>query len=146
MSGTTIKYTPTTGYTGTDSFKYTATTSGGTSNPATASITVSPPLPPTAAGDTMALNSTFQMTQGYATGCISPLANDSSAYGYALTVTGISQPTWAANFSSVSSQNGNQVCYYSSDYATFTDQFTYTISDGHGGTATGTVTVNVTAQ
>jgi carbon monoxide dehydrogenase subunit G len=40
-SGTTITYTPTTGYTGSDSFAYTATNAVGTSSPATASITVS---------------------------------------------------------------------------------------------------------
>ena len=39
-SGMTITYTPATGYSGSDSFQYTATNSGGTSLPATASITV----------------------------------------------------------------------------------------------------------
>ncbi|MDX1804342.1 MAG: putative Ig domain-containing protein, partial [Alcanivorax sp.] len=42
-SGTTITYTPTAGYTGTDSFTYTGTNSAGTSLPATVSITVSGP-------------------------------------------------------------------------------------------------------
>ena len=42
-SGTSITYTPTTGYAGPDSFTYTATNAGGTSSPATATITVSPP-------------------------------------------------------------------------------------------------------
>ena len=42
-SGTTISYTPTTGYAGPDSFTYTATNVAGTSAPATATITVSPP-------------------------------------------------------------------------------------------------------
>ena len=39
-SGITIKYTPTSGYSGSDSFTYTASNAGGTSAPATASITV----------------------------------------------------------------------------------------------------------
>jgi hypothetical protein len=39
-SGTTILYTPTSGYVGTDSFTYTATNAAGTSAPATISITV----------------------------------------------------------------------------------------------------------
>jgi hypothetical protein len=43
-SGTTISYTPTVGFFGTDSFTYTATNATGTSSPATASITVSPPV------------------------------------------------------------------------------------------------------
>jgi len=42
-SGTAITYTPTTGYYGADSFQYTATNAGGTSSPATATITISPP-------------------------------------------------------------------------------------------------------
>jgi len=41
-SGTEIRYTPTTGYSGSDSFTYTATNSSGTSAPATVSITVGP--------------------------------------------------------------------------------------------------------
>jgi uncharacterized protein YhjY with autotransporter beta-barrel domain len=43
-SGTSIAYTPTAGYAGPDSFTYTATNAAGTSAPATATITVSPPV------------------------------------------------------------------------------------------------------
>jgi len=43
VSGTTIKYTPTTGYNGPDSFQYTATNAGGTSSPATVSVTMAAP-------------------------------------------------------------------------------------------------------
>ncbi|WP_395449463.1 putative Ig domain-containing protein [Aminobacter sp. UC22_36] len=42
-SGTTITYTPTAGYSGPDSFPYTATNVAGTSAPATVTISVSPP-------------------------------------------------------------------------------------------------------
>lgn len=42
-SGTSITYTPTAGYAGPDSFTYTATNAGGTSAPATVTLTVSPP-------------------------------------------------------------------------------------------------------
>ncbi|MFM0198579.1 putative Ig domain-containing protein [Paraburkholderia fungorum] len=42
-SGTAITYTPTTGYSGTDSFTYTATNTNGTSTPGTVSITVTHP-------------------------------------------------------------------------------------------------------
>ncbi|SDD45828.1 Calx-beta domain-containing protein [Aquimonas voraii] len=44
VSGTTITYQPTAGYAGADSFTYTATNSGGTSAPATVSITVQDPV------------------------------------------------------------------------------------------------------
>ncbi|MBD9402357.1 autotransporter domain-containing protein [Comamonas sp. CMM02] len=42
-SGTTISYTPTAGYSGSDTLAYTATNASGTSSPATVSITVSAP-------------------------------------------------------------------------------------------------------
>ena len=42
-SGTSITYTPTTGFRGSDSFTYTATNTGGTSAPATVTITVGDP-------------------------------------------------------------------------------------------------------
>jgi uncharacterized protein YhjY with autotransporter beta-barrel domain len=45
--GTDITYTPASGYFGADSFTYTASNAGGTSAPATVSITVSPPPAPT---------------------------------------------------------------------------------------------------
>jgi len=44
-SGTTITYTPTAGYSGADSFSYTASNAGGTSAPATVSLTIHPDLP-----------------------------------------------------------------------------------------------------
>ncbi|PWU31013.1 IPT/TIG domain/outer membrane autotransporter barrel domain-containing protein [Pseudomonas sp. RW407] len=43
VSGTTITYTPTAGYSGSDSFTYSATGSGGSSAPATVSLTISAP-------------------------------------------------------------------------------------------------------
>lgn len=44
-SGTAITYTPTTGYNGSDSFQYTATNAGGTSAPASVTITVNKAAP-----------------------------------------------------------------------------------------------------
>ncbi|MEI2302278.1 putative Ig domain-containing protein [Ensifer sp. MJa1] len=43
-TGTTIQYTPVSGYSGPDSFTYTATNASGTSAPATVTVTVSPPV------------------------------------------------------------------------------------------------------
>ncbi|WP_221178393.1 Ig-like domain-containing protein, partial [Pseudomonas protegens] len=42
-SGTSISYTPAAGFSGADSFTYTATNASGTSSPATVSITVGAP-------------------------------------------------------------------------------------------------------
>lgn len=49
VAGNVVTYTPTTGYFGTDSFTYTATGVGGTSNVATVSLTVTTPAAPVAA-------------------------------------------------------------------------------------------------
>lgn len=49
-SGTSITYTPTAGYAGTDTFTYTATNGAGTSTPATATITINNPTITVSAG------------------------------------------------------------------------------------------------
>ena len=53
VSGTTITYQPNTGYAGPDSFTYSATNSGGTSAPATVSITVQNPVITITAGGSL---------------------------------------------------------------------------------------------
>ncbi|MFN1208817.1 Ig-like domain-containing protein, partial [Enterococcus lactis] len=60
VNGDVVTYTPTATYFGADSFTYTATGPGGTSAPATVSLTVATPAAPTAAnktGVTVAYNS-----------------------------------------------------------------------------------------
>ncbi|MGI2032706.1 putative Ig domain-containing protein [Rhizobium panacihumi] len=80
-SGTTITYTPNPGYSGPDSFRYTATNSAGTSLPATATITVAIPTftfsPPAGALPVAAVGSAYsqQITA----------AGGSGSYSYAVT-------------------------------------------------------------
>ncbi len=153
-NGQTLFYTPNNGYPSSgpsalDGFQYTATYGSVTSAPATASITVNGPPgsnSPTAIADTMNLHGYGTPPGTYAAGCIDPTTNDTSPLGYALTVTGVTGPASASQYSAQtsSSSSPNQVCYYSPYPANITDTFTYSISDGHGGTATGTVTVHVT--
>ena len=70
VSGTTISYQPTVGYAGSDSFTYTATNSGGTSVPATVTVTVSDPVITIAAGGSLnatvgtAYSQTFSFSGG----------------------------------------------------------------------------------
>jgi len=73
-------------------------------------------------------------------GLVNVLLNDSDPDGDALTVTG---STDGAHGTVSCDLTG--LCFYTpaSGY-TGPDSFTYTISDGHGGTATGTVAVTVT--
>lgn len=80
-SGKTITYTPNPGYSGPDSFRYTATNSAGTSLPATATITVAIPTftfsPPAGALPVAAVGSAYsqQITA----------AGGSGSYSYAVT-------------------------------------------------------------
>ncbi|MGK2950649.1 MAG: Ig-like domain-containing protein, partial [Acidimicrobiales bacterium] len=71
---------------------------------------------------------------------IEPVANDADADGDPLTLTGFTQ----ADHGSLSCTLA-EVCTYTPDADfTGTDSFTYTISDGTGRSATGTVTIDVT--
>ncbi|NTF46561.1 Ig domain-containing protein, partial [Rhizobium rhizogenes] len=79
-SGTSITYTPTAGYAGSDSFTYTATNTGGTSSPATVSITVSPP--------TISFTTASPLTGGtVGTGYSQTLAASGGAAPYSYSIT-----------------------------------------------------------
>ena len=70
---------------------------------------------------------------------IDVLANDSDPNGYALTVTGWTQPTAGTL---TFDPNTNVFTYTpNSRLASANDSFTYTISNGHGGTATAVATI-----
>jgi hypothetical protein len=149
---TVLTYKPAAGYPSSgqsapDSFQYQAKFGSMTSAPGTVSITVAGPPggnQPVANPDTMTLQGQVFGGMGLATGCIDPTTNDTSPLGYTLTMTGVNAPQYSATFSSTSFSNGNQACYKSTYIGNFTDNFTYAISDGHGGVAVGTITVNVT--
>ena len=71
------------------------------------------------------------------------LANDTDADGDALTVTSAT----GANKGSTSLTGGNTTVTYQATVGQIgADSFTYAISDGHGGTATSTVAVNILPQ
>ncbi|ELM3721176.1 putative Ig domain-containing protein, partial [Aeromonas hydrophila] len=78
-SGTSITYTPTAGYAGSDNFTYTATNASGTSSPATVTITVSTP--------TLAITPTTlpDGTQGMAYSQTLTASGGSAPYTYAIT-------------------------------------------------------------
>jgi hypothetical protein len=71
---------------------------------------------------------------------IDVLANDSDSDGDTLTITGSTMPTHGT-----ASCTATQCQYTPANGFTGTDSFQYTISDGHGGVATATVTVTVSA-
>lgn len=135
--GLSVTYTPTTSYTGPDSFTYTITDLAGATDSATISITVSGSnTPPVAVDDTLEATGPFGQS---AVGQVDVLANDTDANGHTLTITSVTNGTkgsvgWVGGVVTYTTNTGSSVG---------TDSFTYTISDGAGGTDTATVTVTI---
>jgi len=125
ISGTTATYTPNSGYYGSDSFTYTATGPGGTSGPATVSVTVGPPAPSAGA---------VSLSVGYnASGSVS-LAPSGVYTSLALS----SGPSHGS-----ASVSGTTASYTPNSGYYGADSFTYTVSGPGGTSAPGTVSVTV---
>ncbi|MGE4108506.1 MAG: Ig-like domain-containing protein [Bacteriovoracia bacterium] len=119
-----------------DVFGYTI--SDGRGEIATSSVTVSIlPLPNRAP---VAVNDTVTVLPSQAI-LISVLANDSDPDGDALTLMSITAPGRGT-----AAISGSQVSYLAPATPNVSTTFTYVASDGRGGTATGTVTVNISAN
>jgi VCBS repeat-containing protein len=127
-------YTPTTGYTGTDSF--TVTVSDGKGGTATATITIQVNEPPNQAPTIQAQH--LQKTTLKNTS-VSGAVIATDAEGDTLTYT---QGTNPSHGTVVVNGNGAWTYTPSTSY-TGTDTFTVTVSDGKGGTATATITIQV---
>ncbi len=131
----TVSYTPNNGFNGSDSFNYTIEDGNGGAATAIVSVTVTAVNNiPVAIDDTVV---TAEDTQAAA---INVLSNDTDPEGDTLSVTAITQ---GAN-GGVVINTDNTVSYTPNNNFNGSDNFTYTIDDGNGGTDTGTVTVNVT--
>ncbi|MGA7676648.1 MAG: Ig-like domain-containing protein [Rhizomicrobium sp.] len=133
-SGTSVTYTPTTYYYGSDSFTYTISDGHGGTATATVAVTVNHVNQPPVAGNfgVSAQNQSqppyFYIYSAY----ISPLAYCSDPDGDTLTITSVSQGTIS----------GNMIIWTSGAPNFSSTTMTYTISDGHGHTATGTITIH----
>ncbi|WP_237152930.1 autotransporter domain-containing protein [Oryzibacter oryziterrae] len=127
VAGTTMSYTPDADYSGPDSFTYTATGPGGTSNAATVSITVSS-TPPVAADVSMTVE------------------ENSSGNAVALSISGGYTSVAAATSPSHGSVSvaGTGMSYTPSADYSGADSFTYTAT-GPGGTSN-VATVSITVQ
>jgi YD repeat-containing protein len=126
-SGTTISYTPTTNFFGSDSFQYTASNSAGTSAPATVSITVLPPPP-------IANNSSVTVDQ------------NSTNDNIPLNITGgppasVTVATQASHGTATAS--GTTITYTPAATYFGPDSFTYTASNAGGTSAPATVSITV---
>jgi hypothetical protein len=131
--GGSVSYSPALDFAGTDRFTYTVSDGTGESAPATVTVTITPLNDqPVAADDAATTAEDTPLVIG-------AVANDGDPDGDPLTVTAVGTPahgtagldggvtyTPGANFSGI-------------------DSFTYTVADGNGGTATGTIQVTVLA-
>ena len=127
-------YTPATNYNGADSFEYTLADARGKSDTGQVTVTVNPANDAPGAVDD--LLTTAEETQGQ----LDVLTNDGDIDGDTPSVTG---KTNGAHGLVVCAADGT--CTYTPvlNYVG-ADTFTYTISDGHGGTDVGSVAVTVT--
>jgi hypothetical protein len=132
-----VRYQPPANFHGTTSFTYTVSDGNGGTDTAMVTVTVTPMNdPPDAVDDTLTV------AEDSAATVVDVLANDSTApdTGETLTVTAAGP---AAN-GTVSVMFGMMVRYQPLPDFFGTDTFTYTVSDGNGGTDTAMVTVTVT--
>jgi serine/threonine protein phosphatase PrpC len=129
-----LTYLPAANYSGGDSFTYTVSDGHGGTSVGTVSVTVTAVNDaPVAVADTASVAEDGSVV-------VNVLANDTDVEGDALSVSAVSQPTHG----SVTLVAG-VVTYAPAANYNGSDSFTYTVSDGHGGTAVGTVSVTVTA-
>ncbi len=132
--GEGIRYTPNADTYGEDAFTYTVTDGNGSMATATVEIDVSPTNdPPVAQDDSTSTNEGAAVT-------IDVLANDSDPDGDTLAVLSVESPGHGSL-----QNNGSDVVYTPDANYNGIDQFTYTLSDGNGGTNTATVTIAIAA-
>ncbi|MBI3989521.1 MAG: tandem-95 repeat protein, partial [candidate division NC10 bacterium] len=129
----TVTYTPAANFHGQDTFTYTISDGLGGTDTATVRVTVIPVNDaPDAVDDATTTDEDTPVT-------LTVLGNDTDPDGDPLTVASVTQGTHGT----VVPNAGGTVTYTPTADFIGTDVFTYTISDGHGGTDTATVTVRV---
>ena len=132
-NGTDVTYAPDTGFNGADSFTYTADDGNGGTDTANVNVTINEVNdPPTAVDDAAVTDEDTAVIIGV-------LANDTDPENDPLTVSAVTQGT-----NGTVTNNGTDVTYTPNADFNGSDSFTYTVSDGNGGTDTANVNVTVT--
>jgi VCBS repeat-containing protein len=137
-----VDYTPEADFNGPDSFTYKVTDDGGlVSNAATVSITVAPVNdPPVAGADSFAASADTPLTIDAATLRANDVAGPPNESSQTLAVTSVVP---GPDTHGTVSLSANTITYTPEAGFTGTAAFTYTVSDGEGGTAPGTVSITV---
>ena len=125
-------YTPASNYNGSDSFIYRVSDGNGGSATATVNITVK------SVNDAPVANSDTATMQEDGTILVDVLSNDTDEDNDTLTILKVSKPANGAT-----SIEGRKVKYIPTANYNGSDSFTYTISDGNGGSATANVNITV---
>ena len=144
-SGTSITYTPTAGYSGSDTFAYTATNANGTSNPAIVTITVSPP------SIVLSPGSLSNGTVGTAYNATLSASGGTAPYTYAISAgtlpTGLSLNTSIGLIIGTPSTSGTfNLTVTATDANNATGSQAYSITIGSQAPVAGTVSVTVAAN
>lgn len=139
-AGTSITYTPNTGFLGTDSFTYTVTDGGSRTGTATVTVTVSS-SPVIANPDTASTNQNQSVTT------VNLTTNDAHATGGTIDPTTVQVPATSTKGATLTDNNDGTVTYAPPAALVGTDTFTYTVNDTDPATpqsdpATVTVSVN----
>jgi len=130
-------YSPPADFNGSDTFTYTISDGHGGTDTATVTVTVNPIAdPPVAVDDEATTDKDTPVS-------INVLDNDSDPDGDTLTVS--AYDTASSEGGTVSCTSAGLCTYTPPAGFTGSDSFAYTVSDGHGGTDTATVTVNIAA-
>jgi hypothetical protein len=133
-NGSSVTYTPDAGFVGSDSFDYSIDDGFGGTASATVSVTVTAQNhPPLAVTDSVTISSGAAVV-------IDVLANDSDPDGDVISILSVS----SANKGDVSWQPGQtSITYSHNPKRKGSDSFSYTISDGRGGSAGATVSITL---
>ena len=129
----TCTYEPVAGFNGTDSFAYEVSDGRGGTDTAIVSVTAEP------VNDAPLVVDDELTTAQDTSGSVAVLANDSDPDGDPLTVTASTD----GEHGTVACTSGGSCTYTPAALFSGADSFTYTVSDGNGGVATGTVSVRV---
>lgn len=132
LSVNQVTFTPATSYVGSDSFSYTVTDANGGTATGSINATVND-VPPTAGAYSVSTNANSAAT-------FDPRSSASSPIGLPLTISSVGAPGHGT-----ASTTGSSVTYTPSSGYSGADSFTYAVSDGKGGSASGTVNVTVVA-
>ncbi|MBM4093947.1 MAG: tandem-95 repeat protein, partial [Planctomycetes bacterium] len=135
-----ILYTPASNFSGVETFTYTISDGKGGTSQATVTIHITEANDPPAARDDL-----FHVDEDSSANVLDPLANDSTLGDPGETLTIIAVSTPEKNGTVTIADDGLTLRYTPALNFFGIDRFTYTISDGRGGTAQAAIAVNVRA-